>query len=110
MLSAADKIGFPHRREIVAVVVAVLPFILNFYSVSTVNGRITSYSDFADIVLGAIVLYLTFNNRVFITEGEAKYKVIRIVLTVALVIVGVFHVLSGAGLLVNLPYPLGYGS
>ncbi|NOG50399.1 MAG: hypothetical protein HND48_13965 [Chloroflexi bacterium] len=69
MLSTADKIGFPHRREIVAVVVAVLPFILNFYSVSTVNGRITSYSDFADIVLGAIVLYLTFNNRVFITEG-----------------------------------------
>ncbi len=110
MLSAADKVGFPHRREIVAVVVAIVPFFLSFYSISTINGEVTSYSDVVDIVLGAAVLYLVFNNRVFIAEGEAQYKVIRIVLTIALLVIGVFHLLSGAGLLVNLPYPLGYAN
>lgn len=56
------------------------------------------------------MLYLTFNNRVFIAEGEAKYRVLRVVLTIALLVIGVFHILSGAGLLLNFPYPLGYGS
>lgn len=110
MLSAADKIGFPHRREITAYILAIAPFFLNFYSYSTVNGRVTSYTDFIDVALGIALAFVTINNRVFITEGEAKYKTIRIVLTVVLLVVAAYHILGGLGLLISLPYPLGYGS
>ncbi len=109
MLTVADKVGFPHRREIIMYVLAVVPFIVHFSSVNTVNGRIISYSDFADVVLGAVLLVLVFRNRVFINEGEEKYKLIRTVLFVVLLIVGAYHIASGLGLLIDLPYPLGYG-
>lgn len=110
MLTTADRVGFPHRREITTIILAIAPLIVNFYSISTVNGRVTSTSDFADVVLGAILAFLTLRNTVFIREGEAKYKMIRIVLTVVLLLAAAFHIASGLGLLVSLPYPLGYGS
>lgn len=110
MLTTADRVGFPHRREITAFILAVVPFFVNFYQISRVNGRVTSYSDFADVILGAILAYVAFNNTVFIREGEAKYKTIRIVLTVVLLLVAAFHIASGLGLLVSLPAPFGYGS
>jgi hypothetical protein len=110
MLTTADRVGFPHRREITAIVLAIVPFILNFYSISTVNGRVTSYSDFADVILGAALVLVTLRNTIFIREGEAKYKTIRIVLTAVLLLVAAFHIASGLGLLVSLPAPFGYGS
>ena len=110
MLTTADRVGFPHRREITAIVLAIVPFILNFYSISTVNGRVTSYSDFADVILGAALVLVTLRNTIFIREGEAKYKAIRIVLTAVLLLVAAFHIASGLGLLVSLPAPFGYGS
>lgn len=109
MLSVTDKVGFPHRREIIAMVLAVVPFFIGLTSYATFNGRVTSYSDFLDVVLGIALLVLTFNNRVFITKGEEKYKLIRTVLFVVLIIVAAFHIASGLGLLFTLPYPLGYG-
>ncbi len=42
--------------------------------------------------------------------GEPKYKVIRIVLTVVLVLAGIFHIASGPGLLITLPPLPGFGS
>ena len=109
MLSTLDKIGFPHRREITAMVLAVLPLFLNISSYTTFNGQMTSYTDFIDVVLGIGLAIVTFNNLVFITEGEAKYKVIRIVLTVVLFALAAFHILGGLRMLIHLPYPLGYG-
>jgi hypothetical protein len=109
MLTTADRVGFPHRREWTAIVLAIVPFFLNFYATTTVNGRLTSYTDFADVAVGGVLMFYTFRNTVFIREGEAKYKTIRIALTVVLVTLAAFHILSGLGLLINLPYPLGYG-
>lgn len=110
MLTTADRVGFPHRREIVTLVLAIVPFIVNAYSITTVNGRITSYSDFADVVIGAALVLSVLRNTVFIREGEAKYKTIRIILTGVLLLVAAFHIASGLGLLVSLPAPFGYGS
>lgn len=110
MLTTADRVGFPHRREITAIILAVVPFILNFSQTMRVNGRVTSYSDFADVVLGAALVLVVFRNTVFIREGEAKYKTIRIILTGVLLLVAAFHIASGLGLLISLPAPFGYGS
>lgn len=105
MLTTADRVGFPHRREITAIILAIVPLVLNFSQTMRFNGRVTSYSDFADVILGAVLVYVTFNNTIFIREGEAKYKTIRIVLTAVLLLVAAFHIASGLGLLVSLPAP-----
>jgi hypothetical protein len=110
MLTTADRVGFPHRREISAIILAVVPFIVNASQTMRVNGRITSYSDFADVILGAALVLVVYNNTIFIGEGEAKYKTIRIVLSVVLLLVAAFHIASGLGLLISLPAPLGFGS
>lgn len=110
MLTTADRVGFPHRREITAIILAIVPLVLNFSQTMRFNGRVTSYSDFADVILGAVLVYVTFNNTIFIREGEAKYKTIRIVLTAVLLLVAAFHIASGLGLLVSLPAPFGFGS
>lgn len=110
MLTTADRVGFPHRREITAIILAIVPFLVNAYTISTVNGRVTSYSDFADVVIGAALVFVAFRNTIFIREGEAKYKTIRIILTGVLLLVAAFHIASGLGLLVSLPAPLGFGS
>lgn len=110
MLTTADRVGFPHRREITAIILAIVPFILNAYSISTVNGRVTSYSDFADVIIGIALVFAVFRNSIFIREGEAKYKTIRIILSIVLLLVAAFHIASGLGLLVSLPAPFGFGS
>ena len=74
-----------------------------------VNGRVTSYSDMA-MSRGAALVFVAFRNTIFIREGEAKYKTIRIILTAVLLLVAAFHIASGLGLLVSLPAPFGYGS
>jgi hypothetical protein len=110
MLTTADRVGFPHRREITAIILAIVPFILNVSQTFRVNSRVTNYSDFADVVLGAALVFVAFRNTIFIREGEAKYKTIRIILTGVLLLVAVFHIASGLGLLISLPAPFGYGS
>lgn len=110
MLTTIDRVGFPHRREIAAIILAIVPFILDFSQTFRVNGRVTSYSDFADVILGVVLVFVVFRNRVFILEGEAKYKMVRIILGVVLLLVAAFHIASGLGLLVSLPAPFGFGS
>jgi hypothetical protein len=110
MLTTADRVGFPHRREITAIILAAVPFALNVSQTFRVNGRVTNYSDFADVIVGAVLVFVTLRNSIFIREGEAKYKTIRIVLTAVLLLVAAFHVASGLGLLISLPAPFGFGS
>ena len=109
MLTTIDRVGFPHRREWIAIACAALPFIINLTSVSysTYNGMVQSFSyfDLADVLLGIAVAAMTFRNMIFINEGEAKYKTIRIALTVVLLAAAVYHVASGFGLLI---YPQAY--
>ena len=110
MLTTADRVGFPHRREITAIILAIVPFIVNAYSINRVNGRVTSYTDISDVIIGVVLVLIVFRNRVFILEGEAKYRTIRVILSVILLLVAAFHIASGLGLLVSLPAPFGYGS
>ncbi|MBE2183057.1 MAG: hypothetical protein IAE89_06500 [Anaerolineae bacterium] len=107
---AGDMQGFPKRNEIIAYVVAVLPFVISFTSITTVNGRVTSYADFADVILGGILLVIALRNSIFIREGEPKYKIIRIVLMIVLILLALFHIAGGLGFLVSLPPPLGFGA
>lgn len=106
---SGDMQGFPKRNEIIAYIVAIIPLFINFASYTSVNGRVTSYRDLADVVWGGILLFLVFINRVYITGGEPKYKLIRIILAVVLALVAIFHIASGLGLLISLPPPLGFG-
>ena len=110
MLTTADRVGFPHRREITAIILAIVPFIVNAYSINRVNGRVTSYTDISDVIIGVVLVLIVFRNRVFILEGEAKYRTIRVILSVILLLVAAFHIASGLGLLVSLPAPFGFGS
>ena len=110
MLTTADRVGFPHRREISAIILAIVPLILNVSETIRVNGRVTGYSDFADVIIGVALVLVVFRNSIFIREGEAKYKTIRIILSIVLLLIAAFHIASGFGLLVSLPAPFGYGS
>ena len=105
MLTTVDKVGFPHRREIVTIVLAIVTLFISASSVSysTNNGVVTSFSyfDIAKVALGGILAVLTFRNIVFINEGEAKYKTIRIVLTVVLFAAAAYHIATGLGLLID---------
>ncbi|WP_214405112.1 hypothetical protein [Pseudonocardia lacus] len=110
MLNQVDRVRFPHRREIAAYVLAAVPFVVDVTSTVTVNGRVTSYSDIADIVLGVALVVVVVANRVFIVEGERRYRAARIAIAVVLLLVAAFHVAGGGGLLVDLPAPLGFGT
>jgi hypothetical protein len=110
VLNQVDRVRFPHPREITAYVLAVAPFLLNVTSTVTVDGRVTSYTDLADIGLGIALLVAVVANRVFIVEGERRFRAARIALAVVLVLLAAFHICSGLGLLVELPAPIGFGS
>ena len=110
MLTTVDRVKFPQRREIIAIVLAVVPFLFNLYSHNIINGRVTGRTEISDVILGAALVYVAFRNTIFIREGEAKYKTIRIILTAVLLLIAAFHIASGLGLLISLPAPFGYGS
>lgn len=105
---AGDMQGFPKRREIIAYVLAILPLFINFRSLTTINGQVTSYTDFADVILGVILFAVNFKCIEYIKQGEPKYKVIRIILTVILFGLAILYILQGLGFLVRLPPPLGW--
>lgn len=107
-MTAGDMQGFPKRQEIIAYILAILPLFISFSSITTVNGQVTSYADYADVVLGAILLVVNFKCMAYINQGEPQYKVIRIILTVILFGLAVLYIAQGLGLLVNLPPPLGW--
>jgi hypothetical protein len=110
MPTTSDRVRFPQRGEIIAIVLAVVPFAFSVYSVNIINGRITGRSEISDVILGIALIFVVWRNTFFIREGEAKYKVIRIILTAVLFALAAFHIASGLGLLVSLPYPFGYGA
>ncbi len=107
---AGDMQGFPKRNEIIAYVLAILPFVISFTSITTRNGRVTSYADYADVLLGGILLVIAIRNNVYIREGEPKYKIIRIIIMIVLILLALFHIAGGLGFLIALPPPLGFGA
>ena len=110
MLTTGERIKFPQRREIIGIVLAIVPFLFNLYSHNIINGRVTGRTEISDFFLGVALVFVVWRNTVFIREGEAKYKTIRIALSIVLLLVAAFHIASGLGLLVSLPAPFGYGS
>lgn len=102
--------SFPNRYEWVAIVCAVLPFFITLGVTRSSGENIAIPIDPADILLGGFLIWRVWQNLIFIREGEAKYKTIRIILTAVLLLVAAFHIASGLGLLISLPAPLGFGS
>ncbi len=94
---------FPNKNEILALLLAFLPFICNFSETTreTVNGRVVNEStiDYADIILGALaVLAGLALARLFPTySADTRLKHTGIFLLV--IAVGIFQVVRGAGML-----------
>jgi hypothetical protein len=96
---------FPNRPELLAIVIAGLGFTISYVSAnwSTTNGIVTSFSyfDLSKLLLGLATLAMTLRNSVYISEGEAKHKTARIILTLALVAIGMIHILSAFGVFID---------
>lgn len=100
-LPSFEQIRFPLPGEIAAVILAIAPLIVNLVESTSANGRVTSYTDYADIVLGFILLLVTFGNFTALVRSEARYKTVRLVITGLMFILSAVHIASGGGLLVR---------
>lgn len=96
-----DQIRFPLPGEIAAVVLAIAPQIVHLVESTTINGRVTSYTDYADIVLGFILLLVTVGNFTALTRTDARFKAVRLVITAVMLVLAAFHIANGGGLLVR---------
>ena len=100
-LPSFEQIRFPLPGEIAAVVLAIAPLIVNLVEATSVNGRVTSYTDYADIVLGFVLLFVTFGNFTALVRSEAHYKSVRLVVTGLMFVLAAVHIAAGGGLLVR---------
>lgn len=93
-----DRFLSPRRRDAIALLLAVLPQIIHLRVFTAVNGRLTSYADFADIVLGIVLMIFIASGRGHIAASTGTMKTIRIVMSVALALLAVFYIATGSGL------------
>lgn len=100
-LPSFDQIRFPLPGEIAAVVLAVAPLFVNLVESISVNGRITSYIDYADILLGFVLLFVTFGNFTTLVRSETRYKTVRLVVTALMFVMSAVHIAAGGGLFVG---------
>jgi hypothetical protein len=100
-LPSFDQIRFPLPGEIAAVVLAIAPLVVNLVESITINGRITRYTDYADIVLGFVLLFVAFGNFTTLVRSEARYKTIRLVVTGLMFVMSAVHIAAGGGLFVR---------
>jgi hypothetical protein len=98
-LPSFEQVRFPLPGEIAAIVLAIAPLIVNLGESTIVNGRVTSYTDYADILLGFILLFVTFGNFTALVRSEAHYKTVRLVVTGLMFVMAGVHIASGGGLL-----------
>ena len=100
-LPSFDEIRFPLPGEIAAAILAIAPLLVNVVETITINGRVASTTDYADIVLGFILLFVTFGNFTALVRSEARYKTIRLAVTGLMFIMAAVHIAAGGGLLVR---------
>jgi Tol biopolymer transport system component len=100
-----SSVGFPHRTEVIAVVVALLPFVVSFasYSYSTTNGQITEfhYSDPAAIVLGLIAVAVALSNLRLLGQSQPGQTALHVIALVAVLLLGGYDVLHGFGVFID---------
>jgi hypothetical protein len=100
-LPSFDQIRFPLPGEIAAVVLAIAPLFVNLVETITVNGRVTSSTDYADIVLGFVLLAVAFGNFTALVRSEAIYKATRLAVAALMFVVAAVHIAAGGGLLMR---------
>ena len=102
MSEVRPYIEFPDKREWLALVLGLAPFIVNFGSTTTMtsNGQVTSFNsmDYADIVLGALCVILMLTTIRFWPQTRPEAAMKRKIVFVVLIGLGVFQVVSGLGI------------
>lgn len=101
ILPAYDHSAFPLLRAVAALVLAIAPLFINIGYTTSFNGRVTSYADFADVVLGLVLLMLAINTLSLSALSGSRYKTAGFVVMTLLALTAVAHVISGSGLLVR---------
>ena len=101
VLSNYDQRTYSLPRDIATVLLAIAPLFINIGYATRLNGRLTSYADFADVALGFLLLMLTVNTLSLIARSDVPFKAVRLVVTVMLAVAAVAHIVSGFGLLIG---------
>jgi hypothetical protein len=98
----SDNRSFPQQSEIIAAVVAFLPFIcsMSSYNYEMVNGRVTefSYLDIADVVLGIAAILLGLFNIRLLSIPPRHY---RIALLIVVLLLSAFQIARGLGVFID---------
>lgn len=91
---------FPDKSEIAGIVAAALPFICNFTTTTTVNGRVTSYTDYAAIGLGIVAILIGLSTIRLWEKTPDSDLMKRRGLFVLILGLGAFQLARGLGLLI----------
>ena len=94
---------FPSVLEIVGIVAGIVPFVLSMASssVQTVNGRVTSFSYSDPVAIGGGIVAALFGLVAAVTlikHTEPAKRMLRVLLCLALIGGGAFHILRGFGI------------
>lgn len=101
VLPTYDQRKFLLPREIATVVLAIMPLFINIGYATHVNGRLTSYADFADVALGLILVFASFGNFTAIMTSETRFKAVRLAVSALLFVAAAAYIASGGGMLVR---------
>jgi len=91
---------FPDKSEIAGIVAGAMPFICNFSTTSTVNGRIVSYTDYAAIALGIAAILIALSTIRLWGQTPEDQLMKRRGLFVVMLGLGVYQLARGLGLLI----------
>jgi hypothetical protein len=94
---------FPSMLEIAGIVAGIVPFVISMSSssVQTVNGRVTSFSYSDPVAIGGGIVAALFGlvaAATLLRHTEPAKRPLRILLCLALVGGGAFHILRGFGI------------
>jgi hypothetical protein len=95
---------FPSRNEIIAAIAGIVPFFVSISSSSTqtVNGEVVSqsYFDIVDVVGGLIAIVATITVFRMLGKTDPDDRVKRIAAIVVLLLLGVYQVAHGIGIII----------
>ncbi len=91
---------FPDKSEIAGIVAGAMPFICNFSTTSTVNGQVTSHTDYAAIALGVIAIGIGLSTMRLWGQTPDDQLMKRRGLFVLILGLGAFQLARGFGLLI----------
>ena len=91
---------FPDKSEIAGIVAGAMPFICNFSTSSSINGRVVSQTDYVAIALGIVAIVIGLSTIRLWGQTPADILMKRRGLFVLILGLGAFQLVRGLGLLI----------